>query len=54
MCSPATTTDERSDDMTKLQRLYNEQGQSPWLDNLTRVYLRDSTLRRLVADGIRG
>ena len=27
--------------MTKLQRLYNEQGQSPWLDNLTRVYLRD-------------
>jgi transaldolase len=40
--------------MTKLQRLYNEQGQSPWLDNLTRVYLRDGTLRRLVADGIRG
>ena len=33
--------------MTKLQRLYNEQGQSPWLDNLTRVYLRDGTLRRL-------
>ena len=50
----ATTTDERSDDMTKLQRLYHEQGQSPWLDNLTRVYLRDGTLRRLVADGIRG
>jgi transaldolase len=40
--------------MTKLQRLYDEQGQSPWLDNLTRVYLRDGTLRRLVADGIRG
>jgi transaldolase len=40
--------------MTNLQRLYNEQGQSPWLDNLTRVYLRDGTLRRLVADGIRG
>jgi transaldolase len=40
--------------MTKLQRLSNEQGQSPWLDNLTRVYLRDGTLRRLVADGIRG
>jgi transaldolase len=54
MCSPATTTDERSDDMTKLQRLYHEQGQSPWLDNLTRVYLRDGTLGRLVADGIRG
>src|SRR4029450_12006687 len=54
LCSPATTTDERSDDMTKLQRLYDEQGQSPWLDNLTRVYLRDGTLSRLVADGIRG
>jgi len=40
--------------MTKLQRLYDEQGQSPWLDNLTRVYLRDGTLARLVADGIRG
>jgi len=40
--------------MTKLQRLYDEQGQSPWLDNLTRVYLNDGTLGRLVADGIRG
>src|SRR6266545_1059954 len=40
--------------MTKLHRLYDEQGQSPWLDNLTRPYLRDGTLARLVADGIRG
>jgi transaldolase len=40
--------------MTKLQHLYDEQGQSPWLDNLTRVYLRDGTLGRLVAGGIRG
>jgi transaldolase len=40
--------------VTKLQRLYDEQGQSPWLDNLTRVYLRDGMLGRLVADGIRG
>ena len=40
--------------MSKLQRLYAEQGQSPWLDNLTRGYLRDGTLARLVADGIRG
>jgi transaldolase len=40
--------------MNKLQRLYHEQGQSPWLDNLTRTYLRDGTLSRLVADGIRG
>jgi transaldolase len=41
--------------MTKLQRLYHEQGQSPWLDNLTRGHLgADGTLGRLVADGIRG
>ena len=40
--------------MTKLQRLYAEQGQSPWLDNLTRGYLRDGTLARMVRDGIRG
>jgi transaldolase len=40
--------------MTMLQRLYQEQGQSPWLDNLTRAYLRDGTLGRLVADGVRG
>ncbi|HEX6677607.1 MAG TPA: transaldolase [Actinomycetes bacterium] len=40
--------------MTRLQQLYDEQGQSPWLDNLTRIYLRDGTLGRLVADGIRG
>jgi transaldolase len=40
--------------MTKLQRLHDEQGQSPWLDNLTRPYLRDGTLAGLVARGIRG
>ena len=41
-------------DPTMLQRLYAEHGQSPWLDNLTRGYLREGTLARLVADGIRG
>ncbi len=40
--------------MTKLQQLFAECGQSPWLDNLTRPYLRDGTLARMVADGIRG
>jgi transaldolase len=40
--------------MTTLQRLYTEYGQSPWLDNLTRGYLRDGTLKRMVADGLRG
>jgi len=29
--------------MTKLKSLFTEQGQSPWLDNLSRVYLRDGT-----------
>ena len=37
--------------MSKLQQLHIEHGQSPWLDNLTRGYLRDGTLARLVADG---
>jgi transaldolase len=40
--------------MTTLERLYAEYGQSPWLDNLTRSYLRDGTLARMIADGIRG
>ena len=40
--------------MTKLQQLYEEQGQSPWLDNLTRLYLHDGTLARYIAHGIRG
>ena len=40
--------------MTKLQQLFAEHGQSPWLDNLTRPYLRDGTLARLVDAGIRG
>jgi len=40
--------------VTMLHRLHVEQGQSPWLDNLTRTYLRDGTLARLVQDGIRG
>jgi transaldolase len=39
--------------MTTLERLYTEYGQSPWLD-ITRAYLRDGTLARIVADGIRG
>jgi transaldolase len=40
--------------MSKLRRLYAEQGQSPWLDNLTRASLRDGTLAHLVGTGIRG
>ena len=40
--------------MTTLQRLFDEQGQSPWLDNLMRRYFRDGTLQQLVDQGIRG
>jgi transaldolase len=40
--------------MTKLQQLFEECGQSPWLDNLKRSYIQDGTLARLVRDGIRG
>ncbi len=40
--------------MTKLQDLYEQQGQSPWLDNLRRDYLRGGRLAELVGEGIRG
>ncbi len=40
--------------MTKLERLHADYDQSPWLDNLTRGSLRDGSLARLVAAGIRG
>jgi transaldolase len=40
--------------MTSLIRLYEEQGQSPWLDNLTRLSLDDGTIRHLMARGVRG
>ncbi|MGH2685402.1 MAG: transaldolase family protein, partial [Actinomycetota bacterium] len=40
--------------MTRLQQLFGEQGQSPWLDNLKRGYLTGGDLQRLLDDGIRG
>jgi NADPH-dependent 2,4-dienoyl-CoA reductase/sulfur reductase-like enzyme len=40
--------------MTRLRQLYTQQRQSPWLDNLTRAYLRDGTLADFAAAGIRG
>jgi len=40
--------------MTKLHQPFDGEGQSPWLDNLTRLYLRDGTLSRYLAEGIRG
>ncbi len=40
--------------MTKLHDLYDQGGQSPWIDNLNRPSLRDGSLARLVERGIRG
>jgi transaldolase len=40
--------------MTRLHELFDEQGQSPWIDNLTRSGLRSGHLQELVDSGIRG
>ncbi len=40
--------------MTTLNDLYDQQGQSPWLDNLRRDWLENGTLAGLVEQGIRG
>src|SRR5579863_1329291 len=40
--------------MTKLQDLYSQQGQSPWVDNLTRDAGRNGGLRAKVDSGVRG
>jgi transaldolase len=40
--------------VTRLEQLFDDFGQSPWLDNLTRAYLRNGALAQMVANGIRG
>ena len=40
--------------MTRLHELYREQGQSPWIDNITRNGIRNGQLQGLVDQGIRG
>jgi transaldolase len=40
--------------MTRLQDLYYEQGQSPWLDNLRRGWITGGELARWVERGVRG
>lgn len=40
--------------MTRLQQLHDEQGQSPWIDNITRDAILGGDLARLVERGIRG
>ncbi len=40
--------------MTKLNELFDDYGQSPWIDNIRRDWLNDGTLANLVAEGVRG
>jgi transaldolase len=40
--------------MTRLEDLYQQQGQSPWLDNLRRDWIRSGELARWVERGVRG
>jgi transaldolase len=40
--------------VTTLTDLYQQQGQSPWLDNMRRDWLQNGTMAGLVAEGIRG
>ncbi len=40
--------------MTRFTDLYDQQGQSPWLDNMRRDWLQDGTIAGLVTQGIRG
>ena len=40
--------------MSKLHDLYEQQGQSPWLDNLKRGWLTSGELKRWVDRGVRG
>lgn len=40
--------------MSRLQQLYTEQGQSPWLDNLRRGWITGGVLADLVNRGVRG
>ena len=40
--------------MTRLQQLFQEQGQSPWLDNLRRAWISSGELEAWVSAGVRG
>ena len=40
--------------MTTLHTLFDDYGQSPWIDNIRRDWLNDGTLQGLVDQGVRG
>ena len=48
---PARSNDLKEDAVSKLHDLYDEQGQSPWLDNLRRGWLTGGELARWVERG---
>jgi transaldolase len=39
---------------TRLHQLYDDEGQSPWIDNLTRTGIRSGQLQSLLERGVRG
>ncbi len=41
-------------DTTTLQQMYDQEGQSPWIDNLNRPSVLGGGLAALVAKGVRG
>lgn len=47
-------TDSEEHSVTRLHELFDNQGQSPWIDDLKRSYLTGGQLNRLVESGIRG
>lgn len=53
MTDDATDADAAAGD-TRLQRLYRECGQSPWLDNIRRGWITGGELRQWVERGVRG
>src|SRR5438270_7645582 len=40
--------------LTRIQRLYQEQDQAPWLDSISREMIQSGELQRLIAAGIVG
>jgi transaldolase len=40
--------------MTNLHDMFQQQGQSPWVDNLKRSYMTEGTLQQMIKDGVRG
>jgi transaldolase len=53
-CSTEFASTTKDPIMGRLHDLYDEQGQSPWLDNLRRGWLADGTMQGWIDRGVRG